>query len=106
MSRTAPSPARAPGACDLREDDLAARGMELRLHEVAVAVLGHAAEHDHVHRSAQRRVLPALGGDALDGELALLDLGLELLGGHLAEGGELEEMRGERLLGLRSDAEQ
>src|SRR6185295_2368118 len=93
-------------APDLGENDLAARGVELRLHQVAVAILGDAAEHDHVHGSTQRRVLPALGGETLDRELALLDLGLELFCRHLAEGRELEEVRRKRLLRLRGDAAQ
>src|SRR5262245_56034711 len=98
--------ARAARAPDLREDHLAARGVELGLHEVAVAVLRDAAEHDHVHGAAERRVLPALRRDAFDSELALLDLGLELLARDLAERRELEEMRRERLLGLRGDPAQ
>jgi len=60
------------------------------LDQVAAVVFGDAPEHDHVHGRAQRRVLPALGHDAVDAQLALLDLGLELLARHLAEPGELE----------------
>src|SRR6267143_146092 len=58
---------------------LAARSVEFGLGQIAVIVLGDAAEHYHVHARAQRRVLPALGGDTVDIELALLDLGLQLL---------------------------
>src|SRR5712692_1898919 len=80
----------AAGARDLRENDFAVRGVEFDLDQVAAVVRGDAPEHDHVHGRAQRRVLPALGHDALDAQLALLDLGLELLARHLAEPGELE----------------
>ncbi len=88
---------------DLRENDLAARGVEFDLGQVAVIVLGDAAQHDHVDARAQRRVLPALGHDAVDAELALLDLGLQPLSRHLAERRELEQLRRQRLLGLGRD---
>src|SRR5437867_5351804 len=96
----------AAGARDLRENDLAARGVEFGLGQIAVIVLGDAAEHDHVHARTQRRVLPALGDDALDAELALLDLGLQPLRWHFAEPRELEQLRRERLLGLGRDLRQ
>ena len=79
LAHRAVDAAGAAGARDLRENDLAARGVEFGLGQIAVIVLGDAAEHDHVHARAQRRVLPALGGDTVDIELALLDLGLQLL---------------------------
>src|SRR2546426_11371017 len=79
LAHRAVDAAGAAGARDLRENDLAARGVELGLGQIAVIVLGDAAEHYHVHAGAQRRVLPALGGDTVDIELALLDLGLQLL---------------------------
>src|SRR6266853_6410396 len=93
----------AAGARDLRQDDFAVRGVELDLDQVAVVVLGDASERDHVHGRAQRSVLPALRGDALDAELALVDFGLQLVRRHLAERRELEELRCERLLGLGCD---
>src|SRR5262249_13403375 len=95
--------ARAARAPDLREDDLAVRGVELHLGQVAVVGLGDAAEHDHVDGRAQRRVLPALGHHAVDVELALRDLRLQRLLRNLAEPGEAEQVVPERLLGLRRD---
>src|SRR5437899_4682005 len=93
----------AAGARDLRENDLAARGVEFCLGQVAVVVFGDAAHHDHVHARAQRPVLPALGHHTFDAELALLDLGLQLLCRHFAEPRELEQLRRQRLLGLGRD---
>src|SRR6266850_484404 len=79
LAHRAVDAAGAARARDLRENDLAARGVEFGLGQVAVIVLGDAAEHYHVHARAQRRVLPALGDDTVDIELALLDLGLQRL---------------------------
>src|SRR6266850_1070520 len=87
-------------ARDLRQDDFAVRGVEFDLDQVAVIVLGDAPQRDHVHGRAQRSVLPALGGDAVDAELALIDLGLQPFCRHLAKRRELEQLRCERLLGL------
>src|SRR5438552_7853056 len=93
----------AAGARDLRENDLAVRGVEFDLDQVAAIVLGDAPEHDHVHGRAQGSVLPALGRDAVDAELALVDLGLQLLRRHFAERREPEQLRRQRLLGLGRD---
>src|SRR6266853_549127 len=93
----------AAGARDLRQDDFAVRGVELDLDQVGVAILGDASEHDHVNACAQRSVLPALRGDAVDAELALVDFGLQLVRRHLTERREFEQLRRERLLGLGCD---
>src|SRR5467141_3664884 len=106
LAHRAVDAAGAAGARDLRENDLAARGVELGLGQIAVIVLRDAAEHYHVHARTQRRVLPALGDDTLDAELALLDLGLQPLRWHFAEPRELEQLRRERLLGLGRDVRQ
>src|SRR5207302_1684750 len=103
LAHRAVDAAGAARARNLRENDLAARGVEFGLGQIAVIVLGDAAEHDHVHRRAQRRVLPALGDDALDTELALLDLRLQPLPRHFAEPRELEQLRRQRLLSLGRD---
>src|ERR1041385_3143780 len=103
VAHHAVDPAGAARARDLREDDLAVRGVEFDLDQVAAVVLSDAPEHDHVHARAQRSVLPALGRDALDAELALVDLGLQLLPRDLAERRELEQLRRQRLLGLGRD---
>ena len=103
VAHRAVDPAGAACARDLRENDLAVRGVEFDLDQVAAVVLGDAPEHDHVHARAQRSVLPALGRDAVDVELALVDLGLQLLRRHLAERRELEQLRRQRLLGLARD---
>src|SRR5216684_582561 len=103
LAHRAVDAAGAARARDLRENDLAARGVEFGLGQIAVIVLGDAAEHYHVHARAQRRVLPALGDDTVDTELALLDLGLQPLSRHFAEPRELEQLRRQRLLGLGRD---
>src|SRR5207302_5137654 len=103
LAHRAVDAAGAARARDLRENDLAARGVEFGLGQIAVIVLGDAAEHYHVHSRAQRRVLPALGEDTFDTELALLDLRLQLLPRHFAEPRELEQLRRQRLLGLGRD---
>src|SRR6266849_218135 len=79
LAHRAVDAAGAARARDLRENDLAPRGVEFGLGQIAVVVLGNPAEHYHVHARAQRRVLPALGDDTVDIELALLDLGLQRL---------------------------
>src|SRR6267154_1763604 len=93
----------AAGARDLRQDDFAVRGVELDLDQVGVVVFGDAPEHDHVNGRAQRSILPALRGDAVDAELALVDFGLQLVRRHLTERREFEQLRRERLLGLGCD---
>src|SRR5437660_1066977 len=103
VAHGAVDPAGAACARDLRENDLAVRGVEFDLDQVAAVVLGDAPEHDHVHARAQRSVLPALGRDAVDAELALVDLGLQPLPRDLAERRELEQLRRQRLLGLGRD---
>src|SRR5712692_3805365 len=103
IAHRAVDPAGAAGARDLRENDFAVRGVELDLDQVAAVILGDAPERDHVHRRAQGSVLPALGRDALDTELALTDLGLQPLRRHLAERRELEQLCRQRLLGLGCD---
>ena len=103
LAHRAVDAAGAARARNLRENDLAARGVEFCLGQIAVIVLGNAAEHYHVHSRAQRRVLPALGDDAFDTELALLDLRLQPLPRHFAEPRELEQLRRQRLLGLGRD---
>src|SRR5713101_3265853 len=103
VAHRAVDPAGAPRARDLRENDFAVRGVELDLDQVAAIVLGDAPEHDHVHGRAERRVLPSLGRDAVDTELALIDLGLQRLCRHLAERRELEQLRRQCLLGLGCD---
>src|SRR5437660_5475825 len=103
VAHRAVDPAGAARTRDLRENDLAVRGVEFDLDQVAAVVLGDASEHDHVHARAQGAVLPALGRDAFDAELALVDLRLQPLRRHLAERRELEQLRGQRLLGLGRD---
>src|SRR6266850_437844 len=103
LAHRAVDAAGAARARDLRGNDLAARDVESGLGQIAVIVLGDAAEHYHVHARAQRRVLPALGDDTFDIELALLDLGLQRLSRHFAEPRELEQLRRQRLLGLGRD---
>src|SRR5713101_1556258 len=103
VAHRAVDPPDAAGARDLRENDLAVRGVEFDLDQVAAIVLGDAPEHDHVHGRAQGSVLPALGRDAVDAELALVDLGLQLLRRHFAERREPEQLRRQRLLGLGRD---
>src|SRR5256885_418116 len=103
VAHGAVDPAGAACARDLRENDLAVRGVEFDLDQVAAVVLGDAPEHDHVHARAQRSVLPALGRDAVDAELALVDLGLQPLPRDLAERRQLEQRRRQRLLGLGRD---
>src|SRR6266704_3508305 len=100
VAHRAVDPAGAAGAPDLRENDLAVRGVEFDFDQVAVVILGNAPERDHVHGRPQWSVLPALGRDALDVELALVDLGLQPLRGHLAERRKLEQLRRQRLPGL------
>src|SRR6266849_3211071 len=103
VAHRAVDPAGAPRASDLRENDLAVRGVELDLDQVAAIVLRDAPEHDHVHGRAQGSVLPALGNDAVDIELALIDLGLQPICRYLAERRELEQLGRKRLLGLGCD---
>src|SRR6266853_3915587 len=103
VAHRAVDPAGTPRARDLRENDFAVRGVEFDLDEVAAIVLGDAPEHDHVHGRAQGRVLPALGNDAIDIELALIDLGLQPICRYLAERRELEQLGRQRLLGLGRD---
>src|SRR5216684_7576189 len=103
VAHRAVDPAGAAGARDLRENDFAVCGVEFDLDQVAAIVLGDAPERDHVHGRAQGSVLPALGRDALDTELALIDLGLQPLRRHLAERRELEQLCRQRLLGLGCD---
>src|SRR5882762_1409537 len=93
----------AAGARDLRQDDFAVRGVELDLDQVGVVVLGDAPEHDHVNGRAQRSILPALRGDAVAAELALVDFGLQLVRRHLTERREFEPLRRACLLGLGCD---
>src|SRR6266581_2998593 len=103
VAHRAVDPPGAAGARDLRENDPAVRGVEFDLDQVAAIVFGDAPEHDHVHGRAQRSILPALGRDAVDAELALVDLGLQLLRRHFAERREPEQLRRQRLLGLGRD---
>src|SRR5207249_3559479 len=103
VAHRAVDPADAAGARDLREDDFAVRGMEFDLDQVAAIVLCDAPERDHVHGRAQGSVLPALGRDAVDAELALIDLGLQPVRRYLAERRELEQLRRQGLLGLGRD---
>ena len=79
-------------ARDLAPDEASAGRVELGLDDEAFVIAGDAAEHDHVDRAAQRRVLPALGGDPVDADLQPLDLALEVGDRHLAEHGGLEEV--------------
>src|SRR6266513_1218933 len=103
VAHCAVDPAGVARARDLRENDLAVRGVEFDLDQVAAIVLGDAPEHDHVHGRAQGSVLPALGRDAVDAELALIDLGLQPVRRYLAERRELEQLRRQGLLGLGRD---
>src|SRR6266853_1208449 len=103
VAHRAVDPAGTPRARDLRENDFAVRGVEFDLDEVAAIVLRDAPEHDHVHGRAQGSVLPALGNDAVDIELALIDLGLQPICRYLAERRELKQLGRKRLLGLGSD---
>src|SRR6267378_1151038 len=79
-------------ARDLAPDEASAGRVELGLDDEAFVVAGDAAEHDHVDRAAQRRVLPAPGRDPVDADLQPLDLALEVGDRHLAEHGGLEEL--------------
>src|SRR5437867_3013784 len=103
VAHRAVDPAGVARARDLRENDLAVRGVELDLDQVAAIVLGDAPEHDHVDGCAQGSVLPALGRDAVDAELGLIDLGLQPVRRYLAERRPPEQLRRQRLFGLRRD---
>src|SRR5258708_8764890 len=94
------APAGAAGGPEARENDLAVRGVEFDFDQVAVVILGNASERDHVHGGGEWSVLVALGRDAVDADLALIDLGLQPVRGHLAERRKLEQLRRQRLPGL------
>ena len=92
-----------PGPGDLAQNQPTVRGIELRLHDEALVVLGDAAHDDHVHRSSERGVLPALGGNSVDTQLEALDLSLEFRARHLSEDRVLEELARDRAFGLAGD---